>query len=53
MVQISPATIDVAGTQRPLPPFAGRVFYDSKEDASMLSFKCIPKSLKAKSCTPK
>jgi hypothetical protein len=49
MLQISPATTDVAGTPRPLPPFVGRVFYDSKESGSQLSFKCIPAG-KAKSC---
>ena len=52
MVQISPATTqlpDPVGS-RPVPPFLGRVFYDSADMASGIQFKCIPKS--GKTCTP-
>lgn len=44
MLQISPATTAVAGVERPLPPFFGRVLYDSEAAASSLSFTCTPAS---------
>lgn len=42
MFQVSPATVDVAGTPRPLPPFVGRLLYDSEAAASSISFSCTP-----------
>lgn len=42
MFQVSPATMDVAGTRRPLPPFVGRLLYDSEAAASSISFTCTP-----------
>lgn len=51
MVQISPATTaDPLGTQRPIPPFVGRVFYDSPTKNSGISFSCLPPK-GAKTCT--
>ena len=51
MVQISPATMaDPAGTERPIPPFVGRVFYDSPTKNSGISFACIPPK-GSKTCT--
>ncbi|MFP5352292.1 MAG: hypothetical protein ACLGIB_07005 [Actinomycetota bacterium] len=44
MLQVSPATMDVAGTQRPLPPFVGRLLYDSEAAPSSISFSCTPSS---------
>lgn len=43
LVQISPSTIDVAGTQRPgTNLFASRIEYDSEGHPSGLSFSCRP-----------
>lgn len=44
MLQVSPATMDVAGTPRPLPPFFGRLLYDSEAAPSSISFSCLPSS---------
>lgn len=44
MLQVSPATIDVNGTPRPLPPFFGRLLYDSEAAPSSISFSCTPSS---------
>lgn len=52
LVQISPSTMDVAGTQRPGSNlFVSRIEYDSDGHPSALSFSCLPPAGK-KSCTP-
>lgn len=52
LVQISPSTIDVAGTQRPgSNVFVSRIEYDSESHASGLSFSCVPPTGR-KACTP-
>lgn len=52
LLQVSPASIaDPTGAQRPLPPFVGRVFYDSPATNSGVSFSCLPPK-GAKTCTP-
>jgi hypothetical protein len=51
LIQISPSTMDVGGTQRPgSNVFFSRIEYDSEGHASALSFSCLPPSRKA-SCT--
>lgn len=52
LVQISPSTMDVAGTQRPGSNlFSSRIWYDSEGHPSALSFSCLPGARK-NSCTP-
>lgn len=52
LVQISPSTVDVAGTQRPgSNMFFSRIEYDSEGHPSALSFRCKPPAGR-KSCTP-
>jgi hypothetical protein len=52
LVQISPSTMDVGGTQRPgTNAFVSRIEYDSESHASALSFRCLPPAGKA-TCTP-
>ncbi len=51
LLQVSPSTMDVGGTQRPGSNlFVSRIEYDSKSHASALSFSCLPPSGKP-SCT--
>jgi hypothetical protein len=48
LVQVSPSTMDVAGTQRPgSNVFVSRIEYDSKSHSAGLSFSCIPPRRKA------
>lgn len=52
LVQVSPSTIDVAGTQRPgTNLFVSRIWYDSEGHPSGLSFSCRPPAGRS-SCTP-
>ena len=52
LVQISPSTMDVAGTQRPGSNlFSSRIWYDSEGHPSGLSFSCRPPAGRS-SCTP-
>lgn len=52
LVQISPSTTDVAGTQRPgSNSFVSRIEYDSEGHPSALSFGCVPPAGR-KACTP-
>ena len=52
LVQISPSTMDVAGTQRPGSNlFVSRIEYDSESHASALSFNCLPPAGMTR-CTP-
>lgn len=52
LVQVSPSTTDVAGTQRPgTNLFVSRIEYDSEGHPSALAFRCRPPAGK-KSCTP-
>lgn len=51
MLQVSPATIDLPSPvgRRPLPPFFGRLLYDSEAAPSSISFSCTPSS--GKTCS--
>lgn len=52
LVQISPSTMDVGGTQRPgTNLFVSRIEYDSESHRSALSFACVPPAGR-KACTP-
>ena len=52
LVQVSPSTVDVAGTQRPgTNLFVSRIWYDSEGHPSGLSFSCRPRAGRS-SCTP-